>query len=377
MSPHEFAHLYQLPSPVVTWYLAMPAHAEDSAAQLDIAWTNAMRELSEQEVDDATREALAAARDADQEGGATRVLVAAGGKVHLDRILAVPALAPELSIGSLPRLLPLIAWLGAQRSHIVVLTDRDGADVIAYPANGGEPKEEVSAQTAEWPVHKTGAGGWAAKRFEATVEESWERGAERVATLVDDVARRADPAVVVASGDERAIGLLRDHLPAVWRERFVAVPGGGRHADGNGGEIIRRVAEIVAATAAYEETESTERFSQARGREAAATDGMRPTVRALQQAQVEILLLAPELEISGRDLYFGPEPTHLGLDAGELEAMGVAEPGRAPLVDVVLRAALASRSDVIVVSGGDDSAPRDGLGAVLRFDPGAAPPQAE
>jgi hypothetical protein len=105
-------------------------------------------------------------------------------------------------------------------------------------------------------------GGWAAKRFEATVEESWECSAERVAMLVDDVVRRPDPAVVAAAGDERAITLPREHLLGAVHERFVGIPGGGRHADGSDGDVSRRVAEAVAESAAYDEAELLGRFAQ-------------------------------------------------------------------------------------------------------------------
>jgi peptide subunit release factor 1 (eRF1) len=258
--------------------------------------------------------------------------------------------------------------MGGQRPHVVVLTDREGADVIAYPATGAEPAKEVSAQTAEWPVHKTGTGGWAAKRFEASVEESWERSAERVATLVDDVAQRVDPAVVVGSGDERAITLLRERLPAALQDAFVTVPGGGRHADGAGDEVSRRVAEAVAARAAQDEVEMLDRFAQARGRGEGAADGVAPVVRALQQAQVDTLLVAPKWHRSDRTAGYGPEVTQLAIDDSELDAMAVESPTRAPLVDVVLRATLGTDAQVVAISEDAESAPRDGMGALLRFE---------
>jgi peptide subunit release factor 1 (eRF1) len=300
------------------------------------------------------------------------VLVAAGGKVHLDRHLPAPAIGAELAVGPLPRLLPLLGWLGGQRPHLVVLADREGADVIAYPMTGSPPAREVSAQTAEWPTHKAGIGGWAAKRFDATVEESWERSAERVATLVDDVARQLEPAVVVGSGDERAISLLQAHLPAPLHERFVAVAGGGRHADGGGDEVSRRVAETVAAVAAHDEAEVLERFAEASGRGDGARDGVGDVVRALQQAQVDTLLIGRGWHWSDRTLGYGPVATQLATDPAELDAMGVQRHETAPLADVVLRAALGTEADVVVISDGADPAPRDGIGALLRFDPAAA-----
>lgn len=367
MDVHDLASLYRLSQPVVTWYLPSEP-AEDTSAQLETAWKNGLAELTDRGVDEATIEALTEARRTTGEPAGTRVLVAAGGRVHLDEHLPPPLLTAELSVEPLPRLLPLIAWMGGHRPHVVVLTDREGADVIAYPASGTAPVEEVSAQTAEWPVHKTGTGGWAARRFEATVEESWERSAERVATLVDDVARRIDPAVVVGSGDERAITLLREQLPTSLRDAFVAVPGGGRHADGGNEEVGRRVAEAVAARAAQDELDVLERFAAARGRGEGSADGVGAVVRALQQAQVDTLVVTADLHDSDRTLEYGPEPTQVATDVGDLAAMAVDSPQRGRMVDVALRATLATDGGVAVISNGAAEAPRDGIGALLRFD---------
>ncbi|HEX3707851.1 MAG TPA: Vms1/Ankzf1 family peptidyl-tRNA hydrolase [Mycobacteriales bacterium] len=364
----DLAPLYRLPPPVVTWYIATAAQAEDNATHLEIAWKNGLRELADKAVDAATVDALAAVQQTEDVDSGTRVLVAAGGEIHLDRQLPLPALDSELWVAPLPRLLPLIGWLGAHRPHVVVLTDHEGADVIAYPSTGGMPVAEVSEQTGEWPVHKTGTGGWAAKRFEATVEEGWERSAQRVAALVDDVARRIDPAVVVGSGDEHAIGLLRERLPVALQDSFVAVPGGGRHADGGNAELGRRVAEAVAASAAQDEVETLERFAEARGRNEGAADGIRSSVRALQMAQVDALIVARGMHASERELSYGPAATQLALDDGELSAMAVERPSRTFLVDVAVRAALGTDADVLVVSDDTASAPRDGIGALLRFD---------
>jgi hypothetical protein len=375
MDVPQLAALYRLPAPVVTWYLSVEP-AEDSAAQLDIIWKNGLAELAERGVDDATVTALAASRQTTGDPAGTRVLVASGGVVHLDERVPPPVLAQELSVGSLPRLLPLMSWLGSRRPHVVVLTDREGADVIAYPATGGEPTHEASVETAEWPIHKTGIGGWAAKRFDATVEESWERSAQRVATLVDRVTRNAEPALVVGAGDERAISLLREHLPSSVRDALVVVPGGGRHADGGEVEVRRRVAEAVAAKAAADEVDVLGRFAEARGRARGAAEGLGEVVPALQRAQVDTLLVSAGWHSVDRAIGFGPEPTELALDDNDLVAMGVERPDRAPVIDVILRAATGTDAKIEVVSKDAPEAPRDGLGALLRFDVGPTRPSA-
>ena len=101
--------LFEQPGPFVTIYLETESAVEDAAARLETRWKDVVRDLQEQGVDDATIEALTAARGGHELGG-TRVLIAAGGAVQYARSLPEGTDTTLVRVGPLPYLLPLIDW---------------------------------------------------------------------------------------------------------------------------------------------------------------------------------------------------------------------------------------------------------------------------
>jgi hypothetical protein len=55
-----------------------------------------------------------------------------------------------------------------------------------------------------------------------------------------------------------------------------------------------------------------------------------------------------------------------------LTDLGITDTSTAAAVDVLLRAAIGSSAEVLVVDAGAPGAPEGGIGALLRFDPAAA-----
>lgn len=350
---------------MVTAYLDLAAEQPDAAARLETGWKDLLRELVDEEVDRPTIEAVAAAQPDPPLRGATLVIVAAGGKVHLSRRLPSPPIAPSITVASLPHLLPLISWQASRRAYVVVLADRAGAEITAYRDPAAGPVTTVTEETAEWPIHKTGRGGWATKRFDATVEENWARSAKRVVALVEEAARVVEPAVVVASGDERALALLRDDLPERLRTDLVVVPGGGRHADGSDDVIERRVETAVAERVARDEQVVLDHYNQALGRHEGAASGLSEVVAALQQGLVGTLVMRTP-DLPGRTLYYGPQSADVAIERDELSALGISDISEGAACDVILRAAAHSGAQVLTLADGRDAPVADGVGAILR-----------
>jgi Bacterial archaeo-eukaryotic release factor family 2 len=364
-----FAKLYGMDGPFVSGYLDTHAQVEDAAARRETAWKNAVRVLSDAGVDDSTIRMLTPVVLDETPAGGTRVIIASSGQVHLARWLPTPPNGrAEVVVGPLPRLLPLIEAQSMWLPHVVVLADRRGADVLAYTDGDDQPTTATTGDVASWPTHKTGTGGWAAKRFDATVEESWDRSAKDVAGLVEKVARDVGARFVIGCGDEHAISLLRQHLPPALADNFVEVAGGGRHADGGDQYVAQRVDEVRLERAAGEHSAVLDRFSEARGQGGSAREGVTDVVAALQLGQVEILLLTDQFDGADEPIAFGPDPLQLAVDPQQLSDMGVERPQRAALVDVVIRASIGSGADVRVISSASPKAPSGGIGALLRYD---------
>src|SRR5579885_2634187 len=249
MDARTLSKLYALDGPFVTIYLNTRGDTEAAATQLETRWKNIVRELGELGVDTATTQALTEARG-DHTNGGTRVLVAAHGTVHLATSLPLPPPTDhEITLGPLPRLVPLADALALQLPHLVVLADRTGADVIAYTTSP-EPTEQATTDNDRFPQRKVHAGGWAAKRYDNDVEETWEQSARDVAHLIEKLAGDIDARVIAASGDDRALQFIAQHLPAHLANRFVTVKGGGRHHDGSDELIAQEVLRVLADRAA-------------------------------------------------------------------------------------------------------------------------------
>jgi hypothetical protein len=365
MDARTLAKLYAVDGPFVTIYLNTRGDSEDAATQLETRWKNVVRDLANQGVDTATIDALTDKRG-DHTRGGTRVLVAAHGSVHLAASLPQPPPTDyAITVGPLPRLVPLADALGLQLPHLVVLADRTGADVLAY-TSGPEPAETESTDNTRFPQRKVHAGGWAAKRYDNDVEETWEQSARDVVSLIERVARDIDARVIIASGDDRALQLIAQHLPAHLTDRFTTIGGGGRHVDGSDELIADQVLQTLADTVATNTTELLETYSQERGQQDRAADGAEATIEALQKGQVRTLILTDARDTTRR-AWGGAEPVHLALREDDLSTMGLTAAHEAPLDELLLRAAWGTGADVQFVTGGIEQSPNDGIGALLRY----------
>jgi hypothetical protein len=364
MDASTLSKLYGLDGPFTTLYVDSSSAAEDAAEQYDIRWKNILRELDDAGVDHATRDAISAARGEHGEGN-TRVVIATPGQVQLATSLPQPPAQEIVATGNLPVLVPLVDALGLQVPHLVVLADRNGADILAYTI-GDAPVETEAVDGDRWPLTKTGRGGWATKRFDATVHNTWQENAKDVATTVEKIAADVSARCIVASGDTMALQLLREQLPSALQDVFVTIEGGGRHLDGSDDLVAARITEVVADQVARATLVLLEKFAEERGQADRAADGLAATVDALRMAQVGTLILTDDRP-AGRTLFFGPEPAHIALTTQELLDLGVEQPWSADADEVLVRAALGTGAEARFVTGGVEQAPAEGVGAILRY----------
>ena len=372
--------LYGLDGPFTTIYLDTTGEIENAAHQLEVRWKNVLRDLEQAGVDKATRDALTEVRGGIGRGN-TRVLVATPGTVHLAISLPHPPAQEVTTTEPLPRLIPLLDAVLLQVPHVVVLADRQGADVYAY-TSGPEPEESASVTNTRFPQHKVKFGGWATKRFMNDVEESWEASARDVATLIDQVAADIDARVVIASGDERALQLIGQHLPTRLVDHFREIDGGGRHVDGSEDVIADQIVQVLSDVVAGDTVELLEKYAEERGQSGAlakrvppvgggrgggrASDGIARTVEALRMSQVDTLILTDARDVE-RMAWIGPDTTHLALTEQELRDLGVEAPVEARLDEALARAALGTGANLRFVGGGMEQSPKDGVGALLRY----------
>jgi hypothetical protein len=296
------------------------------------------------------------------------LVVAADGSVVLDEALADAPREPVAEWSAHPALLPVLRQLAGRVPHVVVVTDRLGADV-SVATIPGRPTQEEEIEGDGFHARKVKVGGWAHNTYMHTAENQWEENAGRVADRLNDLAAAAGARFVLVAGDVRARQLLADKAGKDVADVLVSMDEGGRAAGADRAPVEQRAAELVAEHEAHDEANAVEQV-QAAGAHGLAVTGTADVVEALRKAQVETLVLADRSD--DERLFVGSEPLLIGLAAGELAAIGVDDAEQVPADRALLRAAVGSDAAVVVVprAAMPDDVP---VAAVLRYTDAATP----
>jgi hypothetical protein len=358
----DLADLVKTPGPFLSLQLTTEAGIDNAAQRSEQRWKAARDDAAAQgcpeEVLSAVDPLIA---DAHLEGRGLSVLAAPAGAVHVEHGFRQPD-RDLVRWASLPSLAQVVAWRQESPAYVTVLADRQGADLTGYRREGPDLHGEAGGE--EYPIRKPGAGGWSQRRYQERAEHTWERNAADAADQVAALARRVDARLVVAAGDERAVTLLRDALPAELAGRFQVVSG-GRSQDGSE-QSFDDAARIAVGLAVNADTDGLlEKFREERGQADRAAEGPELTLHALAMAAVDVLLVAPDDPDDARTAWFGPDPTQVSLRSEDLRDLGVEQPVEGRLVDVAVRAALGTGAGVRVVEPGAGLG--GGIGAVLRW----------
>lgn len=341
--------------PFASVYISAERTGEDAATQIALHWRR-LRELLERAGADArTVEAIGTRLIPREEAAPGRAMFGIDGEVVYDEAFPHPPRREIARCSPLPHLMPLLAQRGETVPHLRVIADHTGADVITV---GADVSRQRTVQVEEWPMQKTGVGGWSQRRYERGVEETWERNAVAVAEAVDREVRRTGAELVVVAGDPRSRALVRDHLGAASADRLVMAEHGSR---GAGAAVAPFEADAEAAVDSWLERRRTELIERY-GAGPAAT-GLRETVRALRLNRVDTLLIADDPS-SDVTLWIGPEGDQLSMDGQELVGWGVAEPLEERADAAMVRAAAMTSAELWFV---DRDALGTGVAALLRY----------
>lgn len=309
-----------------------------------------------------------------------RYIVAAGPEILFDRVLANPPVRDEAFHDGAPSLAPAALAADEVVRYLLVEVDRLGADFTVVGPDGltSTPVEHVEG--GHDVLHKFGGGGWAHRRFQMRVQDSWERNAEAVAAGLDKLVTELRPEVVLLTGDVRAVPLLRDAVNHATAELVVEVPGGSR-AEGVKEEVFAaRVHEVLEVFRARRREQVTDRLREALGRGEGAVTSLEDLVDVLRKGQVSELVLirnaagASAARLSERMMWTGPDPLQIGMRREDLATLGVnGDQARELRADIaVLRAAIAQDAGLTFALEGSIEL-MDGLGALLRWTDAATP----
>lgn len=310
--------------PFVSVAMPTPSELDDAQHRFEIRWKNARRALesSRWTADDvAELDALVATLPHD--GGASLVLLRSADGSTLAEFLDEPVTESVVAESPLPRLALVIEARQRAIPHLVVETDRAGADIHAFDGGRVLGTEQVDGDTEH--IHRGHPGGWSQRRFQQRAENTWERNADDVAAQIVELAREHHAEVIFVSGDVRARHLVLDSLPE--RERAITSLIEAGSPDGVADEVVRLLSDHAARRA----RDLIERVKERVGTGTASTD-VADILACLVEGRVEHLLVHDD----GSDDDVTVEPI------GDI-------PAGARVVDAAIVAALRSGADVTII----------------------------
>jgi hypothetical protein len=365
--------VFTAPGPYATVCADVTHTTENADTELELRVRAIAERLGEQGAPEAVVEAVRGRLLQANDGGQIATLrgralvVAADGTVVLDEPLVDVPRQEVAEWSPAPRLLPVLRQLPGRVPHVVVVADRIGADITVSGIPGQAEQEDVEGET--FHIRKLKVGGWAHDHWQNSAEGQWEDNSDRVAEHVASYVRRLAPRFVLVAGDERARTILARRAGDSWKDLVVTMEEGGRAAGADRAVIDRRAAELVAEHEAHDEAEVVEKV-QAAAAHGLAVTGTAYVVEALRKGQVETLVLADEPD--DEKLLVGSSPLELGVDQGDMDALGAQEVHTVPAEHALLAAAVASGAGVVVVPRA--ALPGDiPVAAVLRYTDDSTP----
>ncbi|GAB4098167.1 Vms1/Ankzf1 family peptidyl-tRNA hydrolase [Sinomonas halotolerans] len=291
----------------------------------------------------------------------SRFVLVRGGEIVVNEVLPGAPAQPLVEVGPVPNLLPLAEHRAGDLVYLEVEAERADAEIRLHRASSPSPVAEQEVHGDTENLKKVPSGGWSQGRYQRRTEEVWRRNGADVAKEVDRIVEAGGVDLVVLSGDERAQEKIRESLGdrAAGLVRTVAMNSSAPGADRE--KYQQQVELLVAEVSAARQARLLERMAEGRGARAAYGWGL--TVRALQEARVDTLVLCQEAAAERSVLALGGAPW---VASTEAEAVGAGVLGQADPAAALLRAAVLTDADTILVPRGVlDS---DEVAALLRWE---------
>jgi methylmalonyl-CoA mutase cobalamin-binding subunit len=358
------AELYRRPGAVSTVYADVTQDASDPKRTKTIRHRTVREALAEAGAPEVDAVAVSELLEAPPGVGGpmSRLIIVREGAVEVNEVLAGEPLAELLvSYGPVPNLIPLLIQRPRDLRYVVAEVGRDGGEISLFRFNRPEPVAERDVKGDTEFITKVGseddflAGG----RYQHHTEEVWKRNEAQVAQAIDEVVKDSGAELLVVTGDVRARQLLVDQLSPASRKILTELPATTRQEDASQDELDAEVHRNIAASLAADEYNALQRLETGRNDGLSEID-FAAVVRALQQAQVDTLIVTS----GGMQM-----PTLIALDREPWvavtsdDALGAGELGPVPAADALVRAAILTDAQVVVVS--PTELPADASAAVI------------
>jgi peptide chain release factor subunit 1 len=277
-----------------------------------------------------------------------------------DLLEVVPLREPVQSrvvLDDAPFVEPLL-HAGAQERWCVVLCNRRVARLFAGPGDELDETDRI-----EDDVHSQhDQGGWSQARYQRSVDKERHDHLQNAADVTFDRFKRHPFDRLLVGGPEETIGDFEAKLHPYLKERLA-----GRvtcDVENSGVDQVRSCAgERILEFARAREREALDRLAQGVGSGERGAAGLAQVLAALNQARVEVLLVARGMSAEG---FCDPATGLLYATADELPEGAEAKPV-ADIVEKAIERAIEQSAEILGIRHHDDLGPLGGIGAVLRF----------
>jgi len=222
--------------------LPAPSHFDNSAYRFEVEWKNARKHLSERWNDDELKSIDELVRGLSHDGGAALALILGQHGATLAEFLDEPNRQLAVHEGPVPRLATIIEARQRAIPHVVVKTDRAGADLTAFLGKEILSTEQVTGETLH--TYSGSSGGWWRDQFKRRAENISQQNGNDVAEAAAKLARAVDARLIAVAGDIRAQGFVLAALPSDLADIAAKIDEGS--PDGIKDHVRRLCANVVA-----------------------------------------------------------------------------------------------------------------------------------
>ena len=277
----DLRELVERPGPFLTLLIPSPSDRFGADDRFRTEQRNLLRSVSDEWTGDleAIESELA---DLPHDGGASLVAIRPKGGPTFFEFIADPLQSGAATVGDAPRLAPLIEARQRTISHVVVVTDKAGADLSAF--DGGTVTAQGAVEGDTEHIHRGHPGGWSQRRFQQRAENTWNENADDVADSVVAMVDEVDARIVLVVGPTRARSMVSDRLEEQLQIPVRRIETGD--VDGAADEIAREVANVAASDTA----DLLDRFRD-RAANGTAVSDLDAVTSALDEGRVETLLV--------------------------------------------------------------------------------------
>ncbi|MGO4690280.1 baeRF2 domain-containing protein [Glaciibacter sp. 2TAF33] len=298
----------------------------------------------------------------------SRFIVVRSGEVEVSEVLPGQPMGERiLNYGPLPAMIPLLKHRPRDLRYVVAEVGRDGGEIRLYRLSRVQPlwRRDMTGDTQF--ITKVHAGGWSNKGFQRDAEETWKRNEGELAEVIDRLVRENRVELLVVAGDVRARQLLVDQLAPASRAVLAVVHTNTRPEDASNSALEAEVKKQLIAILAREEDDALNQLVADSNREGGRAEvGVGAVVHALQQGQVEALILCATGLAEKTLLALTAEPW---VATAPEDALGAGSLGRVAAADALVRAAVLCGARVFVVDA-EQLPERVSVGALLRWQTG-------